>query len=448
MKKRWYILIGLAVLIIAGGIGGYLYYKDETTRETVRGSAKEEFNAREKREKKVLETPWPTYAYDAGRTHVAGESHRPPFKREWSFSAGDVIEFPPSIGYGKVFVPQQRGPFHALDAKTGKELWSKSYDRCAASSPTVDPERRVVYQAFMHAIPCPQGAGGADGFVVAMDADSGKELWRFRAGPVESSPLLVKGRLYFGSWDHKVYAVDARSGERLWEYETADKVNTSAAYGDGTVFIANDAGTLFGLGARSGNKRWENGAQSEFGSREFFYATPTFAYDRVYIGNTDGVVYAFGAKTGKLRWARPAGSYIYSAAAAYDRTIYVGSYDGNLYALDAATGDVRWKHSAASAIHAAPTVMDGLVYFATCSSCGQAAKRSVKRGPNGTYAVSAETGKQRWSSSQGKYASPIIADQRFTYQVGRSRIFALAERKSQARRSGQSRREARRDTGD
>ena len=443
--KKW-ILIG-AVLIVALGVGGYIYYKSETTKETVRGSAKEEFNAREKREKTVEQTPWPTYGYDTARSHVAPEDHRPPFKRAWSFSAGDVIEFPPTVGYDKLFLPQQRGPFHAIDSKTGTQEWTKKFGRCAASSPTVDPDRRVIYQAYMHPIPCPQGAGGADGFVVAMDADTGKELWRFRAGPVESSPLLVKGTLYFGSWDHSVYAVDAKTGKKVWSYETPDKVNTSAAYGDGTVFIANDAGEVYGLGARSGKRRWKNGAQSQFGSREFFYATPTFAYDRVYVGNTDGTVYAFGAKTGKLRWARPAGSYIYSAAAAYDKTIYVGSYDGNLYALDAATGDVKWKFSAPAAIHAAPTVMDGLVYFATCSSCGMSASRSVKRGANGTIAVSAKSGKEHWRSSQGKYASPVLADQRFTYLVGRSRVFALSGRKSPAKSSKRSRRGASTDKG-
>jgi outer membrane protein assembly factor BamB len=407
-----------------------IYVRNETRPKELRGSGKEEFDAREQRAKAAARTPWPTYGFDNARTHVAGDlRHRPPFGRRWTFTTADTIEFPPSIGYGRMFVAQQRGPFHALSARTGEEFWQKDFGRCAASSPTVDTERRVVFQAYMHPVQCPQDAPGADGFVVALDVNTGKELWRFRAGPVESSPLLVKGTLYFGSWDHKVYAVDARTGRERWSYETSDQVNTSAAYGDGTVFIANDAGEIYALGARSGKRRWRSGSEAQFGSREFFYATPTFAYDRVYIGNTDGTVYAYGARTGKLRWARPAGSYIYSAAAAYRKTIYVGSYDGNLYALDAATGDVRWKHSSSSAIHAAPQVMDGLVYFATCSSCGMAAKRDVKRGSNGTIALDADSGDEVWRSAQGKYASPIVADERYAFLIGRTRIVALRDRR-------------------
>jgi len=428
--KRWLIIGGL-VLLVGIGTGVAIYVRNESRPKELKGSAKEEFDAREQRKQATPAVPWPTYGFDTGRTHTAGDlRHRPPFGRRWSFTARDTIEFPPSVGYRKLFVAQQRGPFHALDARTGAERWRKDFGRCAASSPTVDDRRRVVYQAFMHPIQCPQNAPGADGFVVALDVDSGKELWRFKAGPVESSPLLVKDTLYFGSWDHKVYALDARTGKQLWSYETADKVNTSAAYGDGSVFIANDAGDVYALGARSGKKRWQSSSEAQFGSREFFYATPTFAYDRVYVGNTDGTVYAYGAKSGKLRWARPAGSYVYAAAAAYRGRIYVGSYDGNLYALDAATGEVDWKHSAPAAIHAAPQVMNGLVYFATCSSCGMAAKRSVKRGPNGTFALDADSGKELWRSSQGKYASPIVADERYVFQIGRTRVFALRERKA------------------
>ena len=67
------------------------------------------------------------------------------------------------------------------------------------------------------------------------------------------------------------------------------------------------------------------------------------AYGRVYIGNTDGTMYVFGAKSGKLLWARPLGSYIYGAAAVWNRRVFVGTYDGKFYALDAATGDTDWQ---------------------------------------------------------------------------------------------------------
>ena len=294
-----------------------------------------------------------------------------------------------------MYLAQQKGLFFALDAKTGKVAWKKSLGRCAASSPTIGDG--LVYQSYMHPVVCAQGQAGADGFVVAWNAKTGRERWRFKSAPIESSPLLRGGRLYFGSWDHNVYAIDAKTGRRIWSFQADNEVNTSAAYWKRTIYIASDGGTLYALNARTGKLRWSAQSNSSFGSREFFYASPTVAYGRVYIGNTDGTMYVFGAKSGKLLWARPLGSYIYGAAAVWNRRVFVGTYDGKFYALDAATGDTDWQIEAPGAVHAAPTVMSGLVYYATCSSCGSEAQRSVKQGPDGTYAVRASNGRQVWT---------------------------------------------------
>ena len=188
----------------------------------------------------------------------------------------------------------------------------------------------------MHPVVCAQDQAGADGFVVAWDADTGRERWRYKTQPVESSPLLHGNRLYMGSWDHGVHAINAKNGHRIWRFQADNQVNTSAAWWKGRIFIGSDSGTLYSLSAKTGKLLWSSGAGTEF-----WYATPTVAYGRVYIGNTDGTMYAFGAKSGNLLWARPLGSYIYGAAAVYRRKVFVGTYDGRFYALDAATGDVR-----------------------------------------------------------------------------------------------------------
>ena len=200
----------------------------------------------------------------------------------------------------------------------------------------------------MHRVVCAQGQAGADGFVVAWDAQTGRERWRYEGAPFESSPLLHGNRLYVGSWDHGVHAINAKTGKRIWRFEADNEVNTSAAYWKRRIFIASDSGTLYSLNAKTGKLIW-TGQQR---AREFFYATPTVAYGRVYIGSTDGTMYVYGAKSGKLLWARPLGSYIYGAAAVYKRKVFVGTYDGKFYALDAATGDVRWQIDAHGAVHA------------------------------------------------------------------------------------------------
>jgi outer membrane protein assembly factor BamB len=432
MNRRLLIGGALALVALAIGVGVYVY--NETRPTEKRGSASDEFDPAEpkKRRPKPRE-PWPTYAFDRQRTHLAtGFDHRPPYRPLWKVVAGDTVEFPPSVAYGRVYIPQQKGRFLAVDGKTGRVVWKREFRRCAAASPTVS--KGVVYQSYMDVIHCPQGRPGATGFLIAMNARTGKTIWRFDAAPFESSPLLVNGVLYVGSWDRKVYAIRARTGRKLWSFAADEEVNTSAAYWRGRIYIATDAGSLYALGARTGRLRWQAGSNSSFGSREFFYATPTVAYGRVFIGNTDGTMYAYGAKTGRLLWARPLGSYVYSAAAVWRKRVYVGTYDGAFYALDAATGDVRWKRSAPAAVHAAPTVMNGYVYFSTCNKCQNLpAQRAVKAGPGETLALDARTGRRVWRFHAGEFANPVVADSERIYITGQTTVFGLDERKRRRR---------------
>jgi outer membrane protein assembly factor BamB len=425
-RRRLLVGGGLVAIAVAVAVGLYVRSQDKPPEK--RGSATEEFVTTEEPQpkpppKKENPRPWPTYGYDDARQHISPYNMRPPYKRLWTIDAHDTLEFPPTLGYGKMFLAQQKGLFFALNAKNGRVKWRKSLGRCAASSPTVG--KGVVYQSYMHHVVCSQDQPGADGFVVAWDADNGRELWRYKTQPVESSPLLHGNRLFIGSWDHGVHAINAKNGKRIWRFQADNQVNTSAAWWKGRIFIGSDSGTLYSLSAKTGRLLWSSGAGTEF-----WYATPTVAYGRVYIGNTDGTMYAFGAKTGNLLWARPLGSYIYGAAAVVHRKVYVGTYDGKFYALDAATGDVRWQIDAHGAVHAAPTVMAGLVYYAVCSSCGEAAQRSVARGPDATYAVRERDGHEVWHFQAGKYANPVISDGDRIYVTGRAHQFAFARKGS------------------
>jgi outer membrane protein assembly factor BamB len=425
---------GVLALLVLGAAGGAWYWQANEPVEK-RGSADEEFDrtdtpGSERSKRKRIAVPWPTYGYDLQRTKVSPYDHRPPYRRLWSVDAQDTLEFPPTAGYGNVYIAQQKGLFFALDGKTGRPVFkTKDFKRCAASSPTI--ANGTVYQAYMDLVECGENDPDPTGFLIAMDARTGKEKWRFKGLPIESSPLLKDGILYFGSWDHKVHAIRAKNGKEVWSYDTGERVNTSPAYSGGRIFVANQAGSVYALNARTGKLDWEAASDSSaLGGREFFYASPTVAYGRVFIGNSDGTMFAFGAKSGKTLWARPLGTYIYSAAAVWDQKVYVGTYDGKFFALDAATGDSKWEKELPSAVHSPATVMDGLVYVAACSSCGSEAARYVKMGDKDlTVAFDARSGRQVWSFPNGKYAGPIIADQDRVYLTGRSILYGFKPRR-------------------
>ena len=431
-RRRWVItLVSAAVVLAAAAIAGGWWYQEQTTAKEVRGSSTVEFVPREKpqakpRPKKIVdEVPWPTFGYDNQRTHLSPFDHRPPYRQLWLLRARWLVEFPPVVGYGKVFVSQLRGIFYAVDAKTGEWRWRRKFDYCSASSPAL--ARGLVIATFIPQ-PCTSGPRGVPGLVIAMRQSDGRTVWKAPI-PTEASPLVVGGRVYVGSWDRKVYALGLGTGKVLWSVRLGEEVNASGAYADGIVYFGDNSGTVTALDARTGAIRWQARSFSRLRTgREYFYATPTVAYGRVYASNTDGTVYAFGARTGNLLWASPVGTYVYTAPAVWEQKVYVGTYDGKFLALDAATGETLWSREMPASVHGAPTVMAGLVYLSTCKYCGQKGSRYAKSGPNGTYALDARTGKLVWSFPEGQY-SPIVADRERVYLTGAARVFALEERR-------------------
>ncbi len=427
------LLLTLSLLSVAAGAALGAWAWRETRPRDVRGSPTIEFspNLGERQDRKQAQElrrePWPTYGRDLQRTHFAPFRHQPPFRQAWRMDANDAIEFPPTVAYGRVYFSTFKGRFYALDAANGKVVWKKRFPNCSPASPML--AHGVVFEAYALPLPCARHATGGQGFVVALDAATGRELWRHDAAPIETSPLLVGKLLYFGSWDGTFYAVNPGTGRIHWTFDAGQGITSSPTYASGAVFVASDGGRLFALDARTGKLRWQATSFARFGRREYFYATPTLAYGRVYIGNADGTLYAFGARTGRLLWARRAGTYIYTAAAVWRKTVYVGTWDGYFSAFDAATGDLRWRHDSPGGISGAPTVMAGLVYYSTFGRFTNSHQRRVESGGYRTYALDARTGKAVWQFPDGQY-SPLVADEDRVYLVGSESVYGLVSRRT------------------
>jgi outer membrane protein assembly factor BamB len=413
--KRVLIVIGL-LLLLAGGAVAAAWVWNERQTEDVRGSGDTEFvetqepGATTRDEEVANEEPWPTYGLDTARTRFAPDfQHQPPYRRLWEVSAGALIEFPPVIAYGRLYFADTRGRVYAADAESGEVAWRTTFGRFTAASPTVG--QGVVYQPLMNKPG--QDRKSAPGYMVALDAETGEEIWRFEAGVVESSPLLADGVLYFGTFDDKLYALDAESGKPRWTFKAGDDVKGGPVLGGGAVYFGSYDGKVYAVDQRSGKPRWESAAQGGLRGAGNFYATPALAYGRVFIGNTDGKVYTFGAKSGNLLWSKSTGGFVYSSAALWNKTVFVGSYDKQLYALDAATGDVRWSFRANDRISGPATVMAERVYFSTLGGR--------------TYALDAKTGKRVWTFPDGRYGG-VVADPERVYVTGHKRVYALEPR--------------------
>jgi outer membrane protein assembly factor BamB len=87
--------------------------------------------------------------------------------------------------------------------------------------------------------------------VRAFEPLTGKVIWTFTArSRIDSSPVVVDQRVFFGAADGRLYALDLASGKEVWQYEAGGGFAGSAGIADNRLVIANDEGTVFCFGAR------------------------------------------------------------------------------------------------------------------------------------------------------------------------------------------------------
>jgi outer membrane protein assembly factor BamB len=407
----------VVVLVAAGVVAAILLHRERQAKD-VRGSSTAEFTLTTTPQKPppaTAKVQWPMYGFGPTRTRSVDLAVKPPFRTVWRYGAGTLVEFPPSIGYGRLYFSTNAGRFSAISMKTGKRAFKVDLHRCVAASPAIGPHAHgTIYAAFLNRPPCNalSGGHGSDGLVVAFSAGQGRIHWKRTIGPSESSPLLIGDHLYVGDWNGDVWAFDADNGRTLWRRHVGGSVKGAIAAAGGRLYVGSYDGHLYCL-TQAGKLLWKAAGQHRLGGHGRFYSTPAVAYGRVYIGSTDGKVYSFGASTGKLRWSHSTGGYVYASPAVWNGIVYAGSYSGRFYAFDAATGVQRWSFQAKGRISGSATVVGDIVYFATLKQQ--------------TYALNARTGKLVWSFHDGAY-TPVVAASGRLFLVGYSIVYGMVPR--------------------
>ncbi len=145
--------------------------------------------------------------------------------------------------------------------------------------------------------------------------------WSYRAGSrrgLEATPLVVDGVMYAtGSWS-VVFALDAATGRELWRFDPevpkakgrhacCDVVNRGVAYQDGRIFVGALDGRLIALDAKAGTPLWTV-RTTDFEKAYTITGAPRVVKGKVIIGNggadlgVRGYVSAYDAETGEQAW--------------------------------------------------------------------------------------------------------------------------------------------------
>lgn len=81
----------------------------------------------------------------------------------------------------------------------------------------------------------------------------GRYLWRVNTGSyVYSSPAVWAGRVYFGSYNGRVYAVSMTKGRVLWRVHAGGPVSGAVVVVGGVAYAGSTLGRIVGADAKSG----------------------------------------------------------------------------------------------------------------------------------------------------------------------------------------------------
>ena len=138
-------------------------------------------------------------------------------------------------------------------------------------------------------------------------------------GGLQATPIVIDGVLYYSSANNKVQALDAATGKELWRYQPKlDPIvneifftasSRGVTVGLGKVFLATLDGRLIGLDQKTGKEVWQTQVvQTRKQSGNNFTSPPTLAGDVLVIAPTSGdsaqrgKIYAVDANTGNPLW--------------------------------------------------------------------------------------------------------------------------------------------------
>lgn len=274
----------------------------------------------------------------------------------------------------------------AVDAASGKELWRTTE---AGGSGAIDGDGLIMRSS--------QTTGtGYD--LLRVNRNDGSVVWSAEQGaiPLGKWAPVLDGGLGFTPSGGDLLAFDPATGNQVWRTPLRDALSAGPVVDDGRVIIGDEKGTVIAFDAKTGKVAWSYQAEPEA------IGGLSLAGGNVHFATTNGLAFQFhtlDAATGTLQhsFATQYNGLIGGGAVA-GGTGYVMNGSGTISAFDLATGAVRWTDQT-DAKSPNSTVLAG--------------ETAIVAGADGTlYAIDAATGSERWRFAMGgrSDAVPTVVD--------------------------------------
>ncbi|SFC18377.1 Outer membrane protein assembly factor BamB, contains PQQ-like beta-propeller repeat [Halobiforma haloterrestris] len=159
---------------------------------------------------------------------------------EWTAPTDGVATGGPTVADGLVYVAGDDGTLLALDADSGRAWFSYDIDAAFTGSATVLPDVDTTF------------VGATDGYLHVTDTSFGRRKlrgWLFSKkgveldGPVRGSPVVVGDVVCVGDETGSLYGLDtADDCTHLWHFDTGTAVTATPAVGDRQLFVGTEDG--------------------------------------------------------------------------------------------------------------------------------------------------------------------------------------------------------------
>jgi outer membrane protein assembly factor BamB len=221
---------------------------------------------------------------------------------QWRYSAGSSMESSPLIADHSAYVGTLDGRVLRIDLATHAPIWEARAAGQVKASLALSGPNVVV--------------GDYAGRITAFTRKDGAVVWqatspgpRFAgSGRFYAGPAVAYGRVYVGNVNGYVVALDADTGALAWTRALGDYVYSSAAVADETVYVGSYDGGLYALDAITGEVRWRHDAGERISGSASVIGKLVYASTLARIPK-EGTSFALDAETGAQRMTFPDGRY-------------------------------------------------------------------------------------------------------------------------------------------
>jgi outer membrane protein assembly factor BamB len=247
-----------------------------------------------------------------------------------------AADWPQFRGPDRTDVSQETGLLKQWPKDGPKLLWTFENAGIGFSGPAIVGDRLYT-----------MGARGADEFVFALDAKTGKELWSLKVGPLytngwgdgpRATPTVDGDVLYALGANGDLVCAESATGKKRWQVHYVNDLGgrvpdwgfCESVLIDGNHVICTpggDKGTLAALDKKTGKTVWRSADLKDGAAYSSIIAVEVGGL-RQYVQMTDGGVVGVAAKDGRLLWSSELaqnGTAIVPTPIFHDNHVYVAS---------------------------------------------------------------------------------------------------------------------------